>query len=48
MCVMQLIEVKDDAASREFIRVNVEINASNPTYIRPLDAEINEVFDPEE
>lgn len=43
---MQLIEVRDKQAAKDFIRVNVEINKSNPNYIRPLDKDINEVFDP--
>jgi hypothetical protein len=43
---MQLIEVKDSAAAREFIRVNIEMNKNDPNYIRPLDKDINEVFDP--
>ncbi len=43
---MLLIEVLDTKTAKEFIRVNVEINKSNPDYIRPLDKDINEVFDP--
>jgi hypothetical protein len=42
---MQLLEVNDDIGAKEFIRVNVELNRKNPNYIRPLDHEINEVFD---
>lgn len=42
---MQLIEVKTPALAKEFITVNVELNKSNPHYIRPLDKDINEVFD---
>ncbi|HUR67075.1 MAG TPA: hypothetical protein VMZ03_12065 [Chitinophagaceae bacterium] len=42
---MQLIEVTTPQLAKEFIRVNVEINANNPVYIRPLDKDINEVFD---
>ena len=44
---MQLIEVKDRSQAKEFIRVNVEINKNDPNYIRPLDKDIDEVFDPE-
>jgi len=44
---MQVIEVNDSASAKEFIRVNVMMNASNPKYIRPLDKEIYEVFNPE-
>ena len=44
---MQLIEVKDEAGAKEFIKANVELNRTTPNYIRPLDREINEVFDKE-
>ncbi|HEY8387033.1 MAG TPA: hypothetical protein VIK74_00435, partial [Parasegetibacter sp.] len=44
---MQLIPVTDKATARKFIQVNVEINKDNPNYIRPLDKDINEVFDRE-
>jgi hypothetical protein len=43
---MQLIEVTSKKLSKEFILVNVEINKNNPNYIRPLDKDINAVFDP--
>jgi hypothetical protein len=43
---MQLIEVKDKTAAKDFIQVNVEINKNDPNYIRPLNKDINEVFDP--
>jgi hypothetical protein len=43
---MQLIEVTTPQLSRDFIRVNVEINKDDPNYIRPLDKDINDVFDP--
>jgi hypothetical protein len=42
---MQLIEVNNTATAKEFIRVNVLMNKNNPNYIRPLDNEINDVFD---
>ena len=44
---MQLIEVKDPQSAKEFIKVNVLINKTNASYIRPLDKDINEVFDPQ-
>jgi len=44
---MQLIEVTNKQLAREFLLVNVELNKSNPAYIRPLDKDINEVFDKE-
>ena len=43
---MQLIEVTDRATAKDFIQVNVLMNRSNPVYIRPLDNEVNDVFDP--
>ena len=43
---MQLTEVTNPTLAKEFIQANVELNRSNPAYIRPIDKEINEVFDP--
>ena len=43
--IMQLIEVTTSQLAKEFIRVNVELNKNNPAYIRPLDKDIDEVFD---
>ena len=43
---MQLIEVTDKKTAKEFIEVNVLINKNDPDYIRPLDKDIHEVFDP--
>jgi len=43
---MQLIEVTDSATAKDFLEVNALINRINPNYIRPLDKEVNEVFDP--
>jgi GNAT superfamily N-acetyltransferase len=43
---MQLIEVKTPVLAKEFIRANVELNKGDKAYIRPIDKEINEVFDP--
>lgn len=43
---MQLIEVTSPRLAKEFIAVNVALNKSNPHYIRPLDKDIREVFDP--
>src|SRR5450432_1671255 len=42
---MQLTEVTNPALAHDFIKVNVEINKANTNYIRPLDKDINEVFD---
>jgi hypothetical protein len=43
---MQAIEVTNRSAANDFLKVNVLMNANNPKYIRPLDNEVNEVFDP--
>ena len=43
---MQLIEVTDKKLAQYFLRVNAIINQNTPNYIRPLDKDINEVFDP--
>lgn len=42
---MQLIEVNNAATAKDFIKVNVLMNKNNPNYIRPLDNEVNDVFD---
>ena len=42
---MELIEVTNPGLAKEFIQVNIQINRSNPAYIRPVDKEIEEVFD---
>ena len=44
--IMQLIEVNNPKLAKEFLKVNVELNKNNPHYIRPLDKDILEVFDP--
>jgi hypothetical protein len=38
--------VNNASTAKEFIQVNVLMNRSNPNYIRPLDNEVNDVFDP--
>ena len=42
---MQLIEVTTPALAKEFLLVNVLLNKNDPNYIRPLDKDVNEVFD---
>ena len=42
---MQLTEVTSPALEAEFIKANVVLNKANPSYIRPLDKDIAEVFD---
>ena len=44
--MIQLIEVLNSGHAREFLQVNIQLNQSNPNYIRPLDKDINDVFDP--
>ncbi len=44
---MQLIEVNNAATAKDFIKVNVLMNKNNPNYIRLLDNEVKEAFDPE-
>ncbi len=44
---MQVIEVKNRSASNDFLKVNVLMNRPNPKYIRPLNNEVNDVFNPE-
>ena len=43
---MQLIEVNNTATAKDFIKVNVLMNKNNPNYIRPLDVEVNDNFNP--
>ncbi|MGB3004977.1 MAG: hypothetical protein WBC06_00590, partial [Chitinophagaceae bacterium] len=42
---MQLTEVTTLLLAKDFIKVNMEINKNDPNYIRPLDKDINDVFD---
>jgi hypothetical protein len=42
---MQLIEVNTPALARTFLLVNVKLNSNDPNYIRPLDKDIEFVFD---
>ncbi|RYD89326.1 MAG: hypothetical protein EOP50_17700, partial [Sphingobacteriales bacterium] len=41
----QLIEVTTPALEQAFLEVNVVVNKGNPNYIRPLDKDVNDVFD---
>lgn len=43
---MKIIEVTDAATAKQFNEINALLNKSNPNYIRPLNNEVNEVFDP--
>ena len=42
---MQLIEVKNKQTAKDFIQVPVNLYKGHPTWIRPLDKDINDVFD---
>jgi hypothetical protein len=42
---MQLIEVTSPKLEKDFIRVNVLMNADNPNYIQPLEKDVRLVFD---
>jgi hypothetical protein len=44
---MQIIPVNDSSTAKEFIKVSVTINKKEPNWIRPLDKDINDVFDRE-
>ena len=44
---MWLHEVTTESDANEFIRINADLNRNNPNYIRPLDQDVREVFDPE-
>jgi hypothetical protein len=43
---MQLFQVQDRVSAREFIQVNVDILGRMEGYIRPLDKDVEQVFDP--
>lgn len=43
---MQVIEVTTPEEIRDFIEVNAVMNSGNPNYIRPLDNEVEAVFNP--
>ncbi len=44
---MQLIQVSDSKSSAQFLLVPIQIYKDDPNFIRPLDKDINEVFDSE-
>ena len=43
---MQIIEVVGSDLVGKFLMVNAIMNSSNPAYIRALDNEVKDVFDP--
>lgn len=43
---MQMYEVRTEADKRQFLEMAADIYKNDPNWIRPLDKDINEVFDP--
>ncbi len=43
---MEVIQVNSPKHSKQFIQVAIDINKNEPAWIRPLDKDINNVFDP--
>lgn len=43
---MQIVEVNTPQLDKVFCQVNADLNSFNPNYIRPLDNEVLQVFDP--
>ncbi len=43
---MQLIQVFDNKSSQQFLHVPLAIYKDDPNFIRPLDKDVNEIFDP--
>jgi GNAT superfamily N-acetyltransferase len=43
---MQIVEVNNPQLDKVFCQVNADLNKFNPNYIRPLDNEVLQVFDP--
>ncbi len=43
---MQIIEVTTAAIEKEFLAINATLQQNNPNYIRPLDNEVKDVFNP--
>ena len=44
---MQIIPVTDTSTAKAFLQVAVVLYKDDPKWIRPLDKDINEVFDPQ-
>ena len=42
---MQIILVTDKTNAEQFLQVAVQLHKNEPNWIRPLDKDINEVFD---
>ena len=43
---MELIQVLDKSFIKEFLEVPLTIYKDDPNFIRPLDKDVNDVFDP--
>ena len=43
---MQLIQVNDNSTAQLFLQVAVQLYKTDKNWIRPLDKDINDVFDP--
>jgi len=43
---MQVFEVTNKRLEDDFIKINVLMNSQNPKYIRPIDSEVRDVFNP--
>lgn len=43
---MHVLEVNTPSTNKDFLMVNALLNQNNPAYIRPMDNEVLEVFDP--
>lgn len=43
---MQILEITNDSLAKAFLNVSVELYKGDQNYIRPLDKDIHEVFDP--
>ncbi len=41
-----VVELTDKHQEQEFLRVHIDLNQHNPNWIRPLDKDVAEVFDP--
>ena len=46
-CIMTLKEVKTSSEIKDFLLFPVELYKSDPNWIRPLDSDIEDIFDPE-
>src|SRR5258708_5095052 len=43
---MQLIQVTSKSTAKEFLHIPLKLYKNDPNYIRPLNKDINDVFDP--